>query len=989
MTAGAITVNNTGSMTSATGQVLDFANLTATTPIAVTVQNSGTVQATGNDGLRFGGGAVSIANSGSILATGRAIELNSGTEVASFTLLNAQGGTIASNNDAVRINDGPRLGTVLVENRGTISSLVSGQAIDFTDARAASITIRNFGMLETADADGVRPGDRGVVENRGTIIGRSVAPGGSSDGIDFQDFSTGAVINSGTIDAARHGITGKQIVAITNETGGTILGRNGSGVNFDTLPEQGVMTVINAGTIIGQANPLAAYGDGDGVDIDGLGNIINTGSILGLGSIGTKAGDLQPATSEAIAIGGGTILNGTADVRTALISGIDNGILVDDSETGPAFAAIDITNYGRIEGLDGFGIRIISTDANTIENYGTIAGANGIAVEFGAGDDLFVRHEGSAVEGTVSGGAGEDTFRLAASGTASQFDVGQIGDGATYRAFETFDIAAGGTWTLVGTSTFAGQTVIAGSSVTLDGADLGSSAVSLTGSRLNGSGTVGSLAVAGSDVRLSQPNGAPAVLRANGDVSFDGNSSLAVNVNGTAGRLVSGGAVSVADGARLVVQGTSGCATAAPCTVISTRDGITGQFTVDNQLAFLNADLAYVGPDALLSLSRNGTSFAGIGETRNQRAVGGAFDAAGSGSALFDEVVGFTAADARGAFDQLSGDAFASQANATTWQELQFGDGLLARARGNLQAPATAATAPLGYAETRPVPEPFRTAAQANRAYGAWVRGTGGRLELDGDGNAGELDARFAGVVGGVDGVWDRFTLGVAGGYQNSRSEFSSRGTEIEADTGRIAVYGGAQFDAVRLAGGGSFAWSSFDSEREIAFGGVDETARGSFDGKSGSLFAEISTALALGGVDVEPFAAVTWTHVETDGFDERGAGITGLSVGEISESTTFTTLGVRVSRDFAWDDAVFTPSAGLAWRHAFDNDPVNVDMTFLATGTGFETQGLPLGEDSLLVNAGLAVDLGHGLALGVSYQGEFAEEGDSHTGRGTASFRF
>ncbi|MGQ4274284.1 autotransporter domain-containing protein [Terrihabitans sp. B22-R8] len=995
LTNGSVSVINTGTMTSNGGQVLDFSALTTSAAnsanVAVNINNSGRLEALDNDALRLGGGSISVTNSGEILSTqseNRAINLNYGTSIASFTLKNEAGGVISSIDDAVRISEVPSLGSVLVENDGTISAR-DGQAIDFNNARAGSIVIRNTGTIETADADAIRSGNGSLVENWGTISGGASDPNGSSDGIDFQDTNSGTVINhAGTISGARHGITGKQNSSITNEAGATIIGHNGSGINFDTLPEQGPMIVTNYGTIIGTFNPDAEYGDGDGVDIDALGTIYNYGTIIGQGSKGTKGGDLAPATSEAIAIGGGTIVNGSTDHRNALISGVDNGILVDDSDTGPAFAAIDIVNYGRIEGLDGYGIRIVSNDENTIENYGTISGTNGIAVEFGAGDDLFAYHVGSRVEGYVTGGAGTDTFRLAAAGSANSFDVAQLGDDATYRDFEVFEVAQGGVWTLNGTSSFAGDTRIGSSLVALDGADLGGSAVTIADGSLSGSGTIGSLALAGSDVRLSTSGGAPAVLQVNGDVSFDANSSLVVDVNGDAGTLMSGGTVSVADGASFIVQGTSGCATRAPCTVISTQNGITGTFTIDNRLAFLDAKLDYVGLDALLSLSRNGASFASIGATMNQTNVGNALDLAGSGSTLYDEIVGFTESAALDAFDQLAGDAFASQANAVKWQELEFGDALLGRARSNLALrPQTSGA--LGYAETRALPEPFREDATSGAAYGTWVRGTGGRLELDGDGNAGGLKSTYAGLVGGVDAVWDRFTLGLAGGYQNSRSDVDSRDTEIEADTGRVAIYGGARFDALRITGGGSFGWSSYASEREIAFGGIDETAEGDYEGNSGSLFAEIGYTFLAGNLGIEPFAGVNWTHVSTDGFDEDGADVTGLSVGKISDSSTFTTVGLRLSQEFATADALVVPSAGLAWRHAFDNDPLNVDMRLLGTGTDFEVQGLPLGEDSLLVNAGIDIGFASGLALGLSYQGEFSDEGVSRTARGMASYRF
>lgn len=685
VTNGTITVDNSGTMTSSTGQVLDFATMSSSAAI-VNIDNSGTMRAYAQDARRLGGGTFDIENSGSILAIDtahRAINVNYGSAIASFRLYNAENAEIRSIDDAIRFSNVPTVGAITIENHGLIETIgtgdAAGQALDLNGVRATSVRILNYGTIQTQDADAIRPGQGGVVENWGNIIGRAVDPNDSSYGIDFQDTNAGEVINhdGGVIEGSRHGITGKVPTLITNESGGRIQGYNGSGLNFDTLPGQGPMTVINYGEIIGSANSAAEYGDGDGVDIDAIGHIYNYGTIRGEGSIGTKDGDLNPATSEAIAIGGGIIVNGSAAYTGALISGVDNGILVDDSETGNAFAPIAITNYGRIEGLDGFGIRIISDQENVIENFGTISGSNGVAVEFGVGDDTFIHHAGATVDGYVDAGAGTDTFELAAA--TSAFNLSALGDTATYRHFETFNIAAGGVWTLSSATTFSGETFIDKAGAILNEAGLGSSDIRVTNGVLVGTGTLGSLTAIGSDIAVHSADGTPGSFQVAGDVSFDAASSLTLNVRGRADSIISGGAISIADGASLILQGTSGCAPSAPCTILSSVYGITGEFDLDNRLAFLDAEIDYAGNNAFLELQRNGASFESVGDTRNQKSVGQALDASGSGSPIYDEIVGMTEDGARHAFNQLSGETYASQANVMAQQEVAFAGTILGR----------------------------------------------------------------------------------------------------------------------------------------------------------------------------------------------------------------------------------------------------------------------------------------------------------------------
>src|SRR5690606_38822572 len=194
----------------------------------------------------------------------------------------------------------------------------------------AKITINNYasGEIRSVGDDAIRPGEGGVVNNWGRIIGQAPAdPTGDpnddmkSDGIDFQGHA-GTVNNNagGLISGDRHGITTDVYVGVNNEAGATIIGHDGSGIGSD-----GDGKVVNYGRITGASDPTSVNGDGDGVDIDGHGEITNYGVIEGTGARGIKDG--QENKSEGVAIGGGIINNASAD---ALISGYHNGILVDD-----------------------------------------------------------------------------------------------------------------------------------------------------------------------------------------------------------------------------------------------------------------------------------------------------------------------------------------------------------------------------------------------------------------------------------------------------------------------------------------------------------------------------------------------------------------------------------------------------------------------------------------------------------------------------------
>jgi hypothetical protein len=376
---------------------------------------------------------VTINNSGTIVGSTRGIDTSGSTTPRNLTLNNFAGGVINGvGNDAFRINADIGTGTVTVNNYGTIIS-TGGQALDFdsNSSTTGTLNIYNYstGLIQTTGADAVRPGMNGIVTNYGQIISLdTIGSGNGTDGVDFQA-NSGTVINKsgGLISGFRHGITvgSAGTISVTNEAGGVILGRNGSGVGSDNISATNAATIVNYGRITG-AYAGVGDGDGDGVDIDGAANITNYGIIEGTGAGGydNSVTGNHLNNSEGLSLGGGTVVNyGT-------ISGASYGIVVNNDSnlnlSRSGVAATTLTNYGNIVGQNGFAIRLenktgTSADNDTIVNYGTITGngaipnptatvllrdgvtvdpANGTlnGVTYTAGSARFIRGDGSAIQ---------------------------------------------------------------------------------------------------------------------------------------------------------------------------------------------------------------------------------------------------------------------------------------------------------------------------------------------------------------------------------------------------------------------------------------------------------------------------------------------------------------------------------------------------------------------------------------------------------------
>ncbi len=444
-------------------------NQTATNPVTLASLDRLFVQANGRLDTDDGGtSAVTVTgedaragidNSGIIDGAGSVGVF--GEQSADITGWNRAGGVISGGSFATVSLGGT------VNNAGLISADVRAKAVNMTGTLNNSAT----GTIEANSASGSAVTVSGTANNSGTILNT-----GARDGLEmFGDGSTLNNLAGGRIEGGRHGVTGNFATTVTNEAGAELVGRNGSGVNFDTKANDGDTLVVNYGLISGNYVGTG-NGDGDGVDIDYTATILNYGRIEGNGA------DQVGNFADGIAAGGGSVFN----FAGGEIYGESRAILFDDSNLGGAFAAATVENDGTISSALGSAIRMIGTWNDEVTNRGTISGS-GVALDMGGGDDTFtndgavtggvdlglgddtaVAVAGSTVGGAVAGGEGQDTVRLAAA------DPSAVGAFGASDGFETLAVEEGA-WSVAGSDAFDAITIEDGATVTSairrDGAD--------------------------------------------------------------------------------------------------------------------------------------------------------------------------------------------------------------------------------------------------------------------------------------------------------------------------------------------------------------------------------------------------------------------------------------------------------------------------------------------------------------------------------------
>lgn len=906
--------------------------------------------------------AASTTYAGELTGTGALMKTGAGTLTLSGNSLAFAGGTAVSAG-TLRV-DGVLGGDVLARTSGVLSG---------TGRIAGDADITGNGVLSGTSGQSLRVDGNLLMNSTSTVnVALGALPGAALFDIG------GDLTLDGTLNVTDAGGFGPGVYRLFSYAGNLVdngleIGTAPAGISADALS-----VVANPGqvTLVSAAGAQLSFWDGgdaalhDNGVVNGGGGIWRADGRNWTQADGAFNGPLQPNPTFAIFQNAGSTVTVDTSAGAIAVTGMQfasDGYRIEGgaiSLAGPggetvfrigdgtaAGAAITATIASELTGNS----TLVKNDFGTLILTGANSYDGGTRINSGA---LQIGDGGTT--GSTIGAVQNDGTLILNRSDAWAFDSVLSGSGLIRHA------GPGLTTLTADSSAFAGTVHIENGTLSVNGS-LGGTLQIMAGGRLLGSGRIGNLIVGGT----LAPGNSIGTLDIAGNLSFSAGSVYQVETDaaGNADRINVAGTANLAGGSVQVLAGAGDYAPTTNYTILSATGGVSGTFSggVTSNLAFLDPSLSYDANNAYLRLTRNDVGFDGIGTTPNQIAVGAGAESLGLANPVHDAILGLSADQARYALDQLSGEIHASA------RSLLIEDSRFVRSAVNDRLRAAFDRAGAGNAPvvTYGSGGPQASAATTDRPA-VWGNGFGSWGRTDSDLNAARVNHNTGGLILGVDApVFDSGRLGIVAGYSYSDFNVRDRRSTGSSDNYHLGLYGGAGWGDLALRAGAAYSWHEIATSRTVTYRGLDDIAKSDTNAGTAQVFGEIGYSLSAGNASFEPFAALAYVSLDTDGFTETG-GPAALASQSATTDATFTTLGLRAATGFTLGGIAAAARGAAGWRHAFgDVTPLSA-LRFASGGDAFAIGGVPIAKDSAVIEAGLDLTVSPMGTLGLSYGGQF-----------------
>ena len=259
-----------------------------------------------------------------------------------------------------------------------------------------------------------------------------------------------------------------------------------------------------------------------------------------------------------------------------------------------------------------------------------------------------------------------------------------------------------------------------------------------------------------------------------------------------------------------------------------------------------------------------------------------------------------------------------------------------------------------------------------------WFRPFASRADQDTRDGVSGFESQTHGMAFGLDDAFnDRTRIGAVFTFADSNVYSKERAAYQKTDvkTYELVGYGSYNIDPqtdvnVQL----DIGHNDNEGERRINFGGLNRSAKSDYDSFAAHASVGIGRLFSLSeSTNLTPSTRLDYTHVDTDGYTEKGAGALNLKVDDSTFDETLLSADLKLSHAFA-DTWKFLGNVGFAYD--LSNEQAQTLSSYVGGGSAFVTEGLD--PSPWLKRAGVALlkSTEEGMEFTVRYDAEQRSSG-------------
>jgi outer membrane autotransporter protein len=215
--------------------------------------------------------------------------------------------------------------------------------------------------------------------------------------------------------------------------------------------------------------------------------------------------------------------------------------------------------------------------------------------------------------------------------------------------------------------------------------------------------------------------------------------------------------------------------------------------------------------------------------------------------------------------------------------------------------------------------------------WGFWMDAYGSLNERRANDISSRYDHNTAGAVFGFDRkIASSLLLGTSLSYSYTSSKLNSLSENARMSSYQGSIYGIYANGPWYLSGIGSYAYNSYDTSRDMAFGGIIRSANASYKGNLLAGYFGGGYKTITKHVNILPYIALQAARLSRANFTEDDAGALNLVADSEKINSFLASAGVRLSKDYSVMKGVLTPELRIRWDHELSYDNHSLTASFM-----------------------------------------------------------